>query len=217
MMVTALKSSTPCHSVSIAFENCVCSLAERCFQDTSSASSTEVKLSMQCACLGGRNRKGSVFLAFSDVEVSSFLPCFLYVHRSFIFGRHPSSMSVASHRHFFFSRRSFLDHVQVESHLQRLCSSVVFRTSLLRNGKGQRIHLSQLVSVFSHAVPLSTLDPRTRPNDVSGNLPLLEIEPCDQRLQSPCQCRLKSKLRPRAPRGFLIWHCVMRRWNWQVH
>ena len=26
--------------------------------------STEVKLSMQCACLGRRNRKGSVFLAF---------------------------------------------------------------------------------------------------------------------------------------------------------
>ena len=37
MMVAALKSSTPCHSVSIAFENCVCSSAERCFQDTSSA------------------------------------------------------------------------------------------------------------------------------------------------------------------------------------
>ena len=37
MMVTALKSSTPCHSVSIAFENCVCSSAERWFQDTSSA------------------------------------------------------------------------------------------------------------------------------------------------------------------------------------
>ena len=36
MMVTALKSSTLCHSVSIAFENCVCSSAERCFQDTSS-------------------------------------------------------------------------------------------------------------------------------------------------------------------------------------
>ena len=77
--------------------------------------STEVKLSMQCACLGGRNRKGSVFLAFSDVEVSSFLPCFLYVHRSFTFGRHPSSVSVASHRHLKFSRRSFLGHVQVES------------------------------------------------------------------------------------------------------
>ena len=37
MMVTALKSSTPCHSVSIVFDNCVCSSAERCFQDTSSA------------------------------------------------------------------------------------------------------------------------------------------------------------------------------------
>ena len=44
-----------------------------------------------------------------------FPPCFLYVHRSFTFGRHPSSVSIASHRHFIFSRRSFLGHVQVES------------------------------------------------------------------------------------------------------
>ena len=57
--------------------------------------STEVKLSTQCACLGRRNRKSSVFLASSDVEVSSLLPCFLDAHRSFTFGRHPSSVSVA--------------------------------------------------------------------------------------------------------------------------
>ena len=37
VMVTALKSSTPCHSVSIAFENCILSSAEKWFQDTSSA------------------------------------------------------------------------------------------------------------------------------------------------------------------------------------
>ena len=92
---------------------------------------------------------------------------------------------------------------------------LLFRTSLLRNnGKGQRIHLSQLVlGIF----PTRFLHPRIRPNDVSVNLSLLEIVPCDHRLQSPCQCLLKSRLRPRAPRGFLIWHCVMRRWNWQVH
>ena len=36
-IVTALKSSTPCHLVSTAFENCVRSSAERWFQDTSSA------------------------------------------------------------------------------------------------------------------------------------------------------------------------------------
>ena len=48
--------------------------------------STEVKLFMQCACLGRRNRKGSVFLASSDVEVSSLLPCFLYVHHGSLSG-----------------------------------------------------------------------------------------------------------------------------------
>ena len=103
-------------------------------------------------------------------------------------------------------------------HLQRLCSCVVARTSLLRkNEKGQRIHLSQLVSAFSHAVHPSNLDPKIRPDDVLEDLFLLEIEPCDHRLQSPCQCRLKSRLRHRAPRVFLIWYCVMGRWNWQVH
>ena len=40
---TALKSNTPCHLASIAFENCVYSSAEKWFQDTSSAFlSTEV-------------------------------------------------------------------------------------------------------------------------------------------------------------------------------
>ena len=39
------------------------------------APSTEVKFSMHCVCLGRRNRKGSVFLASSDVEVSSLHPC----------------------------------------------------------------------------------------------------------------------------------------------
>ena len=50
--------------------------------------STEVKLSIQCARLRRRNRKGSVFLASSDVEVSSLLPCLVDFHRSFIFGQH---------------------------------------------------------------------------------------------------------------------------------
>ena len=38
--------------------------------------STEVKFSMRRARLGRRNRRGSVFLAFSDVEASSLLPSF---------------------------------------------------------------------------------------------------------------------------------------------
>ena len=134
---------------------------------------------------GRRNRKSSVFLAFPDVEASSILPCFLDVHRSFTFGRHPSSVSVALHRHFVVSRRSFLGHAQVESlsswivtyscthlfELRRACFGGMKRD----NG----IHLSQLVSAFSHAVPPSTRGPRMRPDDVSGNLYLLEIEPCD--------------------------------------
>ena len=45
IIVTALKSSTPCHSVSIAFENCGCSSSDKWFQDTSSAfPSTEGKI-----------------------------------------------------------------------------------------------------------------------------------------------------------------------------
>ena len=221
IIVTALKSSTPCHSVSIAFENCICSSAERCFQDTSSAfRRLEVKFSVQRARLGRRNRKGSVLFAFPDVEASSLLSCLLDVHRSCTFGRHPSSVSVTLHRHFVVSRRSFLGHAQVESLSSWIitCSNcyspVGARTSLLRrNEKEQRIHLSQLVSAFSYAVPPSTPGPRMRPGDVSGNLFLLEIEPCDHRLQSPCQCRQKSRPRPRDPRGFLIPHCVMRRWE----
>ena len=146
--------------------------------------STEVKFSMQCGRLGRRNRQVSMFLASSDVEVSSLLPCLLDVHRSFTFGRHPSPVSITLHRHFVVSRRSFLGHAQVESLSSWVITctgcAVVARTSLLRkHEKGQRIHLSQLVSAFSHAVPPSTLDSRIRPDVVSGGLSLLEIELCD--------------------------------------
>ena len=174
---------------------------------------TKIKLSMQWARLGRRNRKGSVFLAFSDVEASSLLPCLLDDHRSFSFCRHPSSVSVTLHHHSVVLRRSFLGHAHVESLsscLQQLHSPGGAWTSLLRrNEKEQRIHWSRLVLVFSHAVPQSTPGPRMRPDGLGVSLSLLEIEPCDHRLQSPCQCRLKSRRRPRAPRGFLIWHCVI--------
>ena len=49
------------------------------------------------------------------MEASSLLPCFLDVHRSVSSDRHPSSVSVALHRHFVVSRRSFLGHAQRES------------------------------------------------------------------------------------------------------
>ena len=77
--------------------------------------STEIKFSLQLARRGRRNRKGAVFLAFSDVEASSLLPCLLDVHRSFFFGRRPSSLSVTLHRLNAVSRRSFLDHAHVKS------------------------------------------------------------------------------------------------------
>ena len=50
--------------------------------------STEVKLSMQCACLGRHNRKSSVFLASSDVEISFLFPCFLFIVLSPLVGIH---------------------------------------------------------------------------------------------------------------------------------
>ena len=65
--------------------------------------SNEIKFSMQRARLGRRNRKVSVFLAFSDVEAWFLFPCSLDVHRSFSFGRHPSSVTVTLHRHFVIS------------------------------------------------------------------------------------------------------------------
>ena len=77
--------------------------------------STEMKFSMQRARLGRRNRKGSGFLASCDVEASFLFPCFLDVHRSFSSDRHPSSVSVALHRHFVVSRRSFLGHARAKS------------------------------------------------------------------------------------------------------
>ena len=95
---------------------------------------TEIKFSMQWARLGRRNRKGSVFLAFSDVEASSLLPCLLDVHRSFSFGRHPSSVSVTLHRHSVVSRRSFLGHAHVKS-LSSWIIACNSRTHLLELGR----------------------------------------------------------------------------------
>ena len=65
---------------------------------------------MQRARLGRRNRKGSVFLAFSDVETSSLLlASWMFIVLSPC-GRYPSSLSITLHRHYVASRRSFLDH-----------------------------------------------------------------------------------------------------------
>ena len=172
---------------------------------------------MQRARLGRRNRKGSVLL-----------PCFLDVHRSFSFGRHPSSVSVQLHRHFVFSRRSFLGHAHVKSFSSWIitCSSC---THMLEIGracfggmkKEQRIHLSQLVSAFSHAVPPSTPGPRMRPYDVSGNLSprnrtLRSLTPISMSVPAEVEAS-PSGSASRVPRGFLIWNCVMGRWNWQVY
>ena len=136
--------------------------------------STEIKFSMQRACLCRRNRKGSLFLVFPDVEASSLLPCFLDVHRSFSSDRHPSSVSVALHRHFVVSRRSCSYRValQLDCHLH-LHSPFGAQTNLLRvNKKEQQIHLCQLVLVFSHAVPPSTRGPGCVQMMSRGNLSL---------------------------------------------
>ena len=146
--------------------------------------STEIKFSMQCPRLGRRYRKGSVFLASSGVEVSSLLPsgCSSSFHlwSASIVRVGQVASSFCSLPKVLPRSRSCRVALQSGYHMQRLCSPVGARTWLLRRKEGeQRIHWSQLVSAFSHAVPPSTLDPRIRPDDVSVNLSLLEIELCD--------------------------------------
>ena len=87
-------------------------------------------------------------------------PFFLYVHRSFTFGRHPSSVSVALHCHFIFSRRSFLDHAQVESLSGWVttycgCARLLYfgRAYFGRMERDSGFTCLSFVSVFSHAVP----------------------------------------------------------------
>ena len=159
-----------------------------------------------------------MFLAFSDVEASFLFPCFLDVHHSFSFNRHPSSVSVTLHRHFVFSRRSFLGDARVKSLSSWIitCSSCTHLSELGRTCFGGMKRNKGLTCLFPRGSSIDS-GPRMCPDDVSGNLSLLEIEPCDHRLQFPCQCRLKSRLQPRVLRGFLIWNCVMERRNWQVH
>ena len=155
--------------------------------------STEIKLSMQCAHLGRRDRKGSVFLASSYAEVSSLLPCLLDVHRSFTFGRHPSSVSATLHRHFVVSRRSFLGHAQVESLSSWVitCSRCARLLKLGRACFGRMKRDNGFTCLSSSRRSLS-----------SRNRTLRSLTPIS---------------RPRNPRGFLICHCVMGRWNLQVH
>ena len=100
--------------------------------------STEVKLSMQWARNGRRNRKRSVFLAFADVEVPSRLPWLLNSHCSFLLwsasivrvGRVASSFCTLPK----VLPRSCSSRVALQSdyHLQQLHSPVVARTNLFR-------------------------------------------------------------------------------------
>ena len=94
----SLEIEYSCHSVSIVFENCVLLFGRKVVPGCLvGVPSTEVKLSKQRARLGRRDRECSVFLV-PDLKASS-LPCLLDVHRSFSFDRHPSSVSIALHRH----------------------------------------------------------------------------------------------------------------------
>ena len=126
--------------------------------------SSEIKFSMQRARLGRRNRKGSVFLAFTDVEASFLFPCFLDVHRSFSFNRHPSSVPVTLHRHFVFSRRSFLGDARVKSLSSWIiaCSSCTHLSELGRTCFGGVKRNNGLTCLFPRG---SSIDSRSE--DVS--------------------------------------------------
>ena len=77
MIVTAVKSSTPRHSVSTALQGCVRSSADRCFHDASLAFRRLSGLASADAI------ESFVFLAFTDVEISFRLSSILNGHRSF--------------------------------------------------------------------------------------------------------------------------------------
>ena len=102
---------------------------------------TEKEFSQQWARLSRRDRKRSMFLAFTVVEVSSRLPWLLNCHRCFSFRRDPPSVPVTLHRHPIVSRRSFLGHAHVDSlsslkcRLRQLHWSKVARMSLRRGGR----------------------------------------------------------------------------------
>ena len=95
--------------------------------------------------------------------------------------------------------------LQLEYRLQQLHSSGEDQMNLPRRSEeAHRVHWSRTVLVLTHAIPSSTLGPKMRPDGVSGDrCSLLEVEPCDHWIPSPCQRRLKSRPRPRAPRGSL--------------
>ena len=135
-----------------------------CFRHLVGFPSTELKFSMQWARLARRNRKGSVFLAFSDMEASSLLPGLLDVHRSSAFCRHPSSVSVTLHGHF------------------KLCSPVAVALHLVSLTCKSCAHLLELGRDCS---PCSSEFPRvntplwelSRTSCLGGCTPLLHVLP----------------------------------------
>ena len=150
MMVTALKSSTPCHSVSIAFENCVCSSAEavpRYLVGVHAACSPRPTQSTRFRVPCFLRRRSFVSLPLLSGCSSFFLLWSASIVRV---GRVASSFCILPK----VLPRSCSCKIalQLDYRLQQPYSPVGARTFLLRrNEKEQRIHLPQLVLVFSHA------------------------------------------------------------------
>ena len=117
--------------------------------------STEEELSMYGTRLRRRDRKSSVFLAFSDVEVSTLLPCHLNGRRSFSFRRDPLSVSVGGLPKVL--PWSYLCRValQLECRLRQLHSPGATLTNLPR--RIENAHHIQLVSKSNPAITGSSL------------------------------------------------------------
>ena len=166
-----------------------------------------------------------MFLILSNVEVSSLLPCFLNGRRPFSFHRDPPSVSITLHRHLVVSRRSFFGH----THVEPLHGWGIACISCTRWGKLGRTCFGDTKRLTVFTGPCSSWRPprwflpiESRSGGasrlglkVSVFSSLLEIEPCVHWLQFPCRCRLTSRPRPRAPRGFLICYCAMWRRDWR--
>ena len=164
MIVTALKSSTPCHSFSIAFENCVCFLAKRDGSMIPRRHSVDwVKFYTQRARFGRRDRhvSGSSLSPAWKFRLASLAFSIVIVLSPFCRNPSSSGRAASSCDNFpkVFPRSCWRSAVlQLKCRLQQLHSSSKVRTDLSprRNGKVQCVDWFLLVSAPFPAVPPST-------------------------------------------------------------